>query len=170
MACDEATARKIIDTMYETISITKALKRYNINPNTFFALVHTTPELENYYSRAQVAIGEMVVGELIEISDTEEDPQKARNRIDTRKWFASKARPDKYGDRLDVNVNQVVSITDALTAAKSRTRNVSEIELTQPVNHTEQLSIPHTGPKPVAKANSLKKLDPSIKTLKDVLD
>lgn len=167
MACDESTARKIIDTMYETISITQALKVHKIHKQDFFNLVNSSAPLSDHYSRAQLAIGEIVVSELIEIADTEEDPQKARNRIDTRKWFAAKARPDKYGDRIDLNISQVVDIKDALTAAKLRTRNVSELENAQLIDTSQQKQLVDTGPRPVV---SLSDLDPSIKTSEDVFD
>ncbi len=40
-------------------------------------------------------------GEIIEVSD-HEHISRSRLRVDTRKWYASKVLPKKYGDKLDI--------------------------------------------------------------------
>ena len=37
--------------------------------------------------------------------DATDHIQRARLRIDTRKWMAGKLRPKKYGEKLDINAN-----------------------------------------------------------------
>lgn len=54
------------------------------------------------YARACEARAERYAEEIVEIADTEEDPQRARVRVDARKWVASKLLPRKYGHRVDV--------------------------------------------------------------------
>jgi hypothetical protein len=51
-------------------------------------------------------------GDKIKLSDGQEVTnhdviQRARLRVDTRKWMAGKLRPTKYGDKLDVKVDNV---------------------------------------------------------------
>ena len=54
------------------------------------------------YTRAREEQADFYADEITEIADTEEDPNKARVRIDARKWVASKLKPKKYGDKIDV--------------------------------------------------------------------
>jgi hypothetical protein len=74
------------------------------------------PELREFlhqYARAREAQADFLADEIIEISEhTAEDHtaftginviQRDRLRIDARKWVASKLKPKKYGDKLDLN-------------------------------------------------------------------
>lgn len=64
------------------------------------------------YARAKEEQAEMMVEDMLDISEhTNEDHtaftganvvQRDRLRIDTRKWIASKLKPKKYGEKLDV--------------------------------------------------------------------
>jgi hypothetical protein len=51
------------------------------------------------YASAREAQAERFFEQIIEIADTEEVLERARIRIDARKWVAGKLRPKKYGDR-----------------------------------------------------------------------
>ena len=42
--------------------------------------------------------------------DLTEDPNSRRVRIETRKWLLSRLRPDKYGDRTQVDVQTRVTV------------------------------------------------------------
>lgn len=65
------------------------------------------------YARAREEQADFLAEEIIDISNhTEEDHtpftggnvvQRDRLRIDARKWVASKLKPKKYGDKLDLN-------------------------------------------------------------------
>ena len=55
------------------------------------------------YARAREDQADHYAEEIIAIADTEEDAAKARVRVDARKWVASKLKPKKYGDKLDLN-------------------------------------------------------------------
>lgn len=63
------------------------------------------------YARARDEQADHYADEITEIADTEEDPQKARVRIDARKWVASKLKPKKYGDKLDLDANVTGNLT-----------------------------------------------------------
>ena len=56
------------------------------------------------YARARKAQADAFADEIVDIADTEPDPNKARIRIDARKWVAGKQRPKKYGDRSKLEV------------------------------------------------------------------
>lgn len=59
------------------------------------------PEFLRHYTRARDAVAEMVANDIVSISDEELDPQRARVRIDARKWWVSKVAPKKYGDKVE---------------------------------------------------------------------
>lgn len=120
---------EIIEQVYSGLSLRAILGPNSARRRRFFETLWSTPSLEERYDRAQKARGEMLVEEIVEIADTERDAQKARNQIDARKWYASKTQPKKYGDRIDLNVNQTVDIGAALEAAKSRILPASYREL-----------------------------------------
>lgn len=59
-----------------------------------------TPLFKAQYTRAREQQADFYADQIIEIADTEENPQKARIRIDARKWKAAKMRPRAYGDKV----------------------------------------------------------------------
>jgi hypothetical protein len=58
-----------------------------------------TPELQAQYDKAREDQKDTFFEELVEIADTEPDPQKARNRMDARKWVWARMDPKRFGDR-----------------------------------------------------------------------
>ena len=79
------------------------------------------PEFADQYTRAREIQAEALVEESLEIADDAtndwmlrnrdgkeswelngENIQRSRLRVDTRRWFASKLAPKKYGDRLEL--------------------------------------------------------------------
>lgn len=74
------------------------------------------------YQIARDAQQDTYVDETIHIADTEPDPQKARVRIWARQWHASKLRPKKYGDRIDVNPDEDRPMNVSTNAKDDTTR------------------------------------------------
>jgi len=61
-------------------------------------------EFLEYYELARNEQAENLFDEILTIADfgSYKDVQRARLRIDARKWYLSKVLPKKYGDKLDV--------------------------------------------------------------------
>lgn len=57
-------------------------------------------EFHQQYVRAREDQADHYADEITEIADTEEDANKARVRIDARKWVASKLKSKSYGDKI----------------------------------------------------------------------
>lgn len=57
-------------------------------------------EVVDMYARAREQRADLMADEVISIADTEEDPQKARVRVDARKWAAAKMNPKQYGEKV----------------------------------------------------------------------
>jgi hypothetical protein len=111
---------EIVDGIYDGFSLTRLLQERRIGRRRFDNYLQQYPELLQSYIRARASFADVTADEILEIADTEPDPQRARNRIDARKWLASKLRPDVYGDRIDLNVNQIVDIKGVLDRARNR--------------------------------------------------
>ena len=77
-------------------------------------------ELSTLYTQSRHVRADVLADEILEIADNDMDAQRARNRIEARKWLASKMMPATYGDRIDVNVSQTLSISAALAEARTR--------------------------------------------------
>jgi len=61
------------------------------------------PAFAEAYARAREDQQDTFAAQILDISDTETDPQRARNRIDARKWHAAKTAPRKYGEKLELD-------------------------------------------------------------------
>jgi hypothetical protein len=68
-----------------------------------YGWLETYPAFGEAYARARAAQQDTFAAQIVDISDTETDPQRARNRIDARKWHAAKTAPRKYGDKLELD-------------------------------------------------------------------
>lgn len=75
------------------------------------------PKFTEQYTRAREAQADALVDEILEIADEAERDigkdgkanhelvQRARLRVDARKWVAAKMRPKKYGERITAEVS-----------------------------------------------------------------
>lgn len=117
---DDAEFSTIIQEFTAGTAIKRILKERNIEIYDFFCALESNPERLLQYNSAQKYKVEGFADEISEIADTEENPAKARNRIDARRWYASKISPQKYGERLDINVNKTVDIRAAIAEGRSR--------------------------------------------------
>jgi hypothetical protein len=104
-----------------------------------FCRMEDTPDVSNVYrwladnegfrdqyARAREDQADTHTDEMLDIADTEPDPQKARVMIDTRKWIASKLKPKKYGER-------VIAEHMGKDGGPIETKEVSDIEGAQRV-------------------------------------
>jgi len=66
----------------------------------------TMPEFLNKYEAAKAMQADVFADEMDDIAHNESiDTQRARLIIDTRKWTASKLKPKKYGDKVDLTTD-----------------------------------------------------------------
>lgn len=90
--------------------------------DTVFRWLREKPEFSDQYVKAKAESADALVEEIIDIADSgsndwmeNNDPnnpgyrvngehiQRSRLRVDSRKWIASKLKPKKYGEKLDMN-------------------------------------------------------------------
>jgi cytochrome c-type biogenesis protein CcmH/NrfG len=85
--------------------------------SSIFKWLREHKEFAEQYARAKEQVLEHYADELVEIADDESSDvsgelqmpnsvavQRARLRVDTRKWILSKLAAKKYGDKLDMNL------------------------------------------------------------------
>lgn len=143
----------IIQDIFEGSSLKLALKKHEVSRGQFYSAVEKNAELANRYTHALQARTDAIAEEVVEIADTDEDPQRARNRMQARQWYAAKLMPGKYGERIDLNVNTTVDIKGALEEARSRllpTRDLGNVEDAQVIESKAITHTDTTGYKPVS--------------------
>lgn len=67
------------------------------------------------YARAREAQAEYLVDEMIAISDNEDqDVQRSKLMLETRRWIAEKMRPKKYGAKVEMSgeIDHKISVGD----------------------------------------------------------
>lgn len=96
----------------------------------FMRWVKASPDRSNGYVEAKALRTEVWAGKLIEYSeatDSFEDIQRSKLKIDTLKWLMERENRKTYGDVRQVELTNNISITAALTQANSRISNVHPI-------------------------------------------
>ena len=84
------------------------VRRHIVNSETFC----------NRYARAKEEQADVMAEEIVSIADELEERDElssemvaaARLRVDARKWIASKLKPKKYGEKLDVDHSGAIGI------------------------------------------------------------
>lgn len=71
---------------------------------TIYQWLERHPEFAQKYARARERQADRNADEIVMIADTEADPQRARVRMDARKWRASKLAAKKYGEKVTQEV------------------------------------------------------------------
>ena len=107
---------------------------------------YSCSEARATYTQAREVFSHAVVDELIDIADSERDPQKARNRMNARQWVASKVIPKVYGDKLDMTVTNTIDLSAAVKAgrerlAKMRGNQLIDITPENPITTTDSKSV-----------------------------
>lgn len=122
-----ALARFQIESEFEFIladlvhaGVVLTLQKFSITPQHFYVYLTQNTFAAEKYDLARKARADWLADEIIPISDEYGCPMRARNRIDARRWVASKYKPKDYGDKIDLTVSNTVNVADALREANAR--------------------------------------------------
>lgn len=125
-----ARSNKCLNTAIKEVN--KELNQ-RIDVGMIFDWLDNSPELTKQYARAKEEQADYLVDEMLNIADdSSEDEifieadtkdgksakrvannefvQRSRLRVDTRKWIASKLKPKRYGDKIDLNPSGPVEV------------------------------------------------------------
>ena len=95
---------------------------------------------------------EIQADDLLEVDSEEnagKDVQLIRLKSDNVKWLIARRAPKRYGDRLEVNLNQTVDLSGALIEARKRApllsvRNHESLPSVQDTEYTELITLAST--------------------------
>lgn len=125
---------EIVETICLEIAHGKSLKSLVDNDDllpsysSFMAWLIDSPEFLDKYQSAMSIRTDLRVDEITDISDQPPDTYRdvngetridpafvawQKNRMDARKWEASKLKPKKYGDKVDMDLNHSGSVLGA---------------------------------------------------------
>ena len=92
------TVRAICMRLIEGESL-RSICRHESLPSmsTVMNWLSSNPDFLEQYARARDFQADTLADEILDTADTEEDVNRAKLRIDARKWTASKLKPKKYG-------------------------------------------------------------------------
>tara|TARA_R110000744_G_scaffold338765_1_gene443988 strand:- start:2067 stop:2348 length:282 start_codon:yes stop_codon:yes gene_type:complete len=76
--------------------------------------MRTHPDFRQKYERAKDEACEAMAEEMFDMAEDEDrDVQRSRLMVDTRKWYISKIKAKKYGDKIDTTITHKFSeLTD----------------------------------------------------------
>lgn len=97
-----ALHERICDLISDGLSARAACAEIGVPMGRWMTWVHRGVVDGAQYARAMAARGHRLAEEVVEIADTDEDPQRAKVRVDARKWTAARMAPKQWGDRLDL--------------------------------------------------------------------
>jgi hypothetical protein len=96
---------KIIHRVRHGRSTTSIIKELQIGETTFYSWLKDKDKesFQQEYARAKQESADYHADSLIDIADYEPDINRAKIKIDTRKWVASKLKPKVYGDKTTIS-------------------------------------------------------------------
>jgi len=96
----------ILDMVAAGFSLRKASKAHGFTAAAFLHWVRKDKNLAKQYALARDIQADVHFDEVVEIADTEDNPHKARVRIDARKYTCAIQRPKKYSEKMNgININ-----------------------------------------------------------------
>lgn len=97
---------KICAQISEGRSLSSVCRELGIHRQRVFEWLRVHESFLTQYTIAKEESADALAEEMLDIADDRnDDPQSRRVRVDTRKWIASKMKPKKYGDKVDLNAN-----------------------------------------------------------------
>lgn len=133
----------ILDEVSAGISIIETLRtdNRNIDPGMFFRWINRDPKRKQRFHEAQEIGSEVIAAEMVDIADAKhsiEDVQRSTLRINTRKFLIQSWNRKRYGESKQIEINQSISITDALSAANNRVSNIIDVTPEKSINQDYQ--------------------------------
>jgi hypothetical protein len=129
----------VLDQFAAGIPLAKACRDHNIANPAIYAKMREHPRWMAKWAAARELHAAALVEQAARLADDDPDPARARNRMHARHWIASRIAREQWGDRVDVTVDQRVSITAALEAADARLRPIRDLSR---VIDAENVAIP----------------------------
>lgn len=135
---------EIMTRMGEGETLTSIAKEFGFSVGSLWERIDRNPVSREAYARARVRQAHANFDKITELSCRVEqediDPNAARVAIDARKWIAAKLLPKDYGERVQVDQDVTLKLSDSiqgfLNGVRS-SRDTIEAELVQPLPSVE---------------------------------
>lgn len=138
VACSPAVFEAMIDALYQGITVVQFIESNRDNPDfpsesALRAYARSDSARKSIYASAREGCADALAEQVVLSADSNTlDPQRARNRMNGRQWLAAKLQPKVYGDKLDIDLNNKIDVSIAITQARARA---------QVIEHTPQFNI-----------------------------
>lgn len=131
----------VINDTLEGVQIDQTLQKIGMTRPQFTQYLKDLPEKRKEYNQALLDQCEFLENEIINAHKKFKDHQKAKLFIDAAKAILAFRKPEKYGNKIDLNVNKTVSIKAALQVANQRIAGIVKDVITIPLapNVTKQI-------------------------------
>ncbi len=138
-AVREAIYRAVLEDFANGMPLATACEKHHICDGRMYVAMRDSVIWRDAWRAACERHAAALVRQALELAETDPDPARARNRISIRQWIAGRMARETWGDRVDISVDQRVSITAALEAADARLRPMRDLSQ---VIDAENVAIP----------------------------
>lgn len=120
------TIRAVLEDFANGLPLATACDRHGVCDSRMYARMRDSEVWRDLWRSASERHAAAMVRQALELAESDPDPARARNRMAIRQWIAGRVARDAWGDRVDVAIDQRVSIAAALEAAESRVRPIRD--------------------------------------------
>lgn len=124
------------------VPLAKACRENGITSPHVYQKMRDDPRWSAAWPAAREMHAAALVEQAAELADADPDPARARNRMHARHWMAGRVAREQWGDRVDVAVDQRVSIVAALEAAEGRVRPIRDLSNVIDAESTDLSALP----------------------------
>lgn len=117
----------IITMLGQGVALGKVRDALKISADRFWSMLRANPKFMGRMQLIRQAMIEELTDEMLHISNSVADVQRAKLITDNIKWLASKRIPHVYGDKLHVE-HTVVDLNSAINDAVKRSKNDIEVK------------------------------------------
>lgn len=99
---DDVGEQEIFDKITEGYTTKQIYSTYKIGSRGFYKWLRSVEGRNDRYQEARQRAADFYADEILSIADSDMSPAEAniaKLRIDSRKWWASRVRPERWGDK-----------------------------------------------------------------------
>lgn len=120
---------RICDLLAQGYGLAKTCRYLKISRQTVYNYARDDLAFSRAIDEARRMGAEALAEEALEIADTEPDANRARVRVESRKWLASVTDPQRYGPKTQIQVAHNIDLAGALAEARARVSGNRIIEI-----------------------------------------
>jgi hypothetical protein len=121
------TIRAVLEDFANGLPLATACDRHGVCDSRMYARMRDSVDWRDAWRAASERHAAAMVRQALELAESDPDPARARNRMAIRQWIAGRVARETWGDRVDVAIDQRVSIAAALEAAEGRMRPIRDL-------------------------------------------